>query len=107
MNKAIAELNDRFRQGDRSLGKYKMTAVVGCLTSEKLTQLLQLVQQFNQFNSDNDPWQEHDFGKVMLDGEDYFFKIDYYDPTLTRHSNDPASPNATTRVLTLMRSDEY
>ena len=34
-------------------------------------------------------------------------KIDYYDPTLVSHSIDPSSPNATRRILTLMRSDEY
>jgi hypothetical protein len=39
----------------------------------------------------NDPYSEHDFGKVTVDGVDYFWKIDEV----------PAP------VLTLMRADEY
>jgi hypothetical protein len=112
----ITELNDRFRRGDafggsrsdhHTLGQYIMTSGVQALSPELQLQLIRLVQQFDSFTTDNDPYAEHDFGKVTLDGKDYFFKIDYYDPTLTRHSNDPASPNATRRVMTLMRTEEY
>lgn len=84
-----------------------MTSGVQALPPEKILQLFQLVQQFNNFTSDNDPYQEHDFGKVVLDGNEYFWKINYYDSTLTKHSCDPASPNATRRILMLMRTDEY
>ena len=84
-----------------------MTGGVQALSPELQLQLIRLVQQFDSFTADNDPYAEHDFGKVTLDGEDYFFKIDYYNPTLTHHSADPASPNATRRVMTLIRSDEY
>lgn len=103
----IAELNDRFRKGDMSLGQYIMTAGVQALAPEKQVQLIRLVRDFDQFTPDNDPYEEHDLGKVTLDGEEYFWKIDYYDPTLTRHSDDPASPNATRRILTLMHTSEY
>ena len=103
----IAELNDRFRKGNMTLGQYMMTRGVQVLTPDKLSKLFGLVQEFDQFTADNDPYAEHDFGKVTLDGDDYFFKIDYYDPTLASHSIDPSSPNATRRILTLMRSDEY
>lgn len=104
---AIAELNDRFRKGDVSLGQYKMTQGVNALEPEKRQQLIQLVQDFDSFYPGNDPYGERDFGKVTLDDENYYFKIDYYDPTLTHHSENPASPNATRRVLFLMRTDEY
>lgn len=104
---AIAELNDRFRKGDTSLGQYKLTLGVQDLALEKQQQLIQLVRDFNSFTPDNDPLGEHDFGKVTLDDESYYFKIDYYDPTLTYQSQDPNSPNATQRVITLMCCDEY
>lgn len=104
---AIADLNDRFRKGDMSLGQYNFTQGVQALTREKQQQLIQMVRDFDSFTSGNDPYGEHDFGKVKLNSEDYCFKIEYYDPTLTYHSSDPASPNATRRVLMLMRIDEY
>ena len=46
-------------------------------------------------------------GAQVRKGERYFFKIDYYDLTLEFRSDDPADPTKTTRVLTLMRADEY
>ena len=104
---AIAELNDRFRKGDMSLGQYRLTLGVQELEPEKRQQLIQLVRDFDSFNPDNDPVGERDFGKVALDDENYFFKIDYYDPTLNHHSQDPTSIYATRRVMTLMCSDEY
>lgn len=104
---AIAELNDRFRKGDMSLGQYNFTQGVQALAPEKQQQLIQLVRDFDSFTPGNDPYGERDFGKVSLDDESYYFKIDYYDPILTHHSKDPASPNATRRVLMLMRTDEY
>ena len=106
MNK-IAELNDQFRQGDMKLGQYMMTSGVQALAPEKQVQLIRLVQGFDQFTPDNDPYKEHDFGRVSMDGRDYFWKIDYYDPIRSQHSADPASPNATRRILVLMRTDEY
>jgi hypothetical protein len=103
----IAVLNDRFRQGDRQLGKFVMTVGVSDLSSVKLNQLLHLVRSFDQFTPDNDPYEEHDFGKVTVNGENYYFKIDYFDLSYKYHSNDPANPQVTRRVLTLMRADEY
>lgn len=103
----ITELNDRFRRGDNTLGQHVMTPGVQTLAPDELMQLIRLVREFDQFTSDNDPHGEHDFGKVTLSGKNYFFKIDYYDPTLRVHSVDPASPNATRRVMTLMKASEY
>jgi ParB-like chromosome segregation protein Spo0J len=50
---------------------------------------------------------EHDFGKVVIDGQDFFWKIDYYDHTLCFGSENPVDPNVTTRVLTIMMASEY
>ena len=103
----IAELNDQFRQGDMKLGQYMMSVGVQALARSKQVQLIRLVQSFDSFTSGNDPYGERDFGQVTLDAEDYFWKIDYYDATLTHHSADCSSPNATRRVLLLMLSSEY
>ena len=103
----IAELNDRFRRGDMKLGQYMMTSGVQALAPEKQLQLIRLVQGFDQFTPDNDPYKEHDFGRVSMDGRDYFWKIDYYDTDLRYGSLDPSDPAVTTRVLTIMLADEY
>ena len=65
------------------------------------------VATFDDFTADNDPHGEHDFGSFDLAGDKFFWKIDYYDPTLEFGSDDPADPTKTTRVLTLMLAAEY
>lgn len=56
---------------------------------------------------DNDPYGERDFGSIELEGERYFWKIDYYDRTLRFGAEDPADTSETMRVLTLMHASEY
>jgi len=57
------------------------------------------------------PWpgarNEHDFGSFEIDGERFFFKLDYYDLTRAYLSTDPADPAVTERVMTIMLADEY
>jgi hypothetical protein len=55
----------------------------------------------------NDPHEEHDFGSFEAEGHTIFFKIDYFDRSLTYHSPDPTDPAVTVRVITVMLADEY
>jgi hypothetical protein len=105
-SKAIAELNDAFRRSF-SGGRVMLTAGVNELDGKLKAKLLSRVQSFSTFNENNDPHDEHDFGSVEIEGQTYFWKIDYYNLTLDGGSEDPASATITTRVLTIMRSDEY
>ena len=41
------------------------------------------------------------------DGQRVFFKIDYFDESLTYHPPDPADPAVTKRVITIMLAEEY
>jgi Protein of unknown function (DUF3768) len=103
----IAELNDRFRQGDRKLGIQRTTQMVCALDSEQQQELFQLVRTFDQFTEENDPHEERDFGTIHMDEEKYFWKIDYYDLEMEYHSEDPSDPAVTRRMLTIMHSSEY
>jgi hypothetical protein len=108
MNK-IALLNDELR---RTLvttihGKVVITQGVAALPERDLAQLLERVRSFDAFTTDNDPHGEHDFGTVEFAGTPYFFKVDYYAPDMDGGSEDPSNPEKTTRVLTIMRADEY
>jgi hypothetical protein len=65
------------------------------------------VQRFASFDADNDPHGEHDFGAFELAGQRLFFKIDYYDLELRYGSDDPANPDITRRVITIMLASEH
>ena len=103
---AIRALNDSFRKSFQG-GAVVLTAGIVALGAETQTRILAAVQNFDHFNDDNDPWGEHDFGSLEVDGERVFFKIDYYDPIRAMHSEDPADPSKTERVLTIMLASEY
>jgi len=59
------------------------------------------------FSSDNNPYGEHDFGSFEIDGHKLFWKIDYYALDMMHGSEDAANPDITTRVLTIMLTEEY
>ena len=58
-------------------------------------------------NVNDDPYGEHDFGLVRVNGHVILFKIDCYDLDRRAHSPDPSDPAVTCRVMTLMLADEY
>ncbi len=71
----------------------------------QLGEVLQKVMAFDAFDEDSDPHAEHDFGKVTVAGEAYFFKVDYYDQDLKLGADPLREPFR--RVLTILRADEY
>ena len=88
-------------------GTFTMTAGVAALPGDRLSRLVDAVRSFADLNADNDPHAEHDFGAVESEGARYFWKIDYYDRELKYGSENPADPEQTARVLTIMRAEEY
>ena len=102
----IRSLNDRFRQTFIG-GAVVITAGIAALDEATRQRIFAAVQTFNAFDEGNDPWAEHDFGAVEVDGQRVFFKLDYYDLTRAMHSEDPADPTKTERVMTIMLADEY
>ena len=102
----IRALNDDLRKHLLSGGAV-MTAGIAALGAEAVLRLVKTVAVFDDFCHANDPHEEHDFGKFDFDGVEVIFRVDYYDKTLTCHSSNPADPNVTERVITLMLADEY
>ena len=103
----IARLNDEFRASATPGNHVYMTQGIAALAPGTKLEILGLVKTFNEFTVDNDPYGEHDFGAFNTAGERIFWKIDYYDKSMTKGSEDPADPEQTTRVLTVMLAHEY
>jgi hypothetical protein len=119
----IRRLNDAARSnpGLASLANVTM----GFQSLPELDRLAALVAitRFAKFDGDNDPYGEHDFGAVykLASGgrtqdcpndaetiaQTVFWKIDYYDPSLTYGSEAPWDAEQTKRVLTIMLASEY
>jgi hypothetical protein len=102
----IRVLNDRLRQ-DFSEGTPVLTCGIAALGAEAVARIVKTIAIFDDFCHANDPHQEHDFGAFEADGHAIFFKIDYYDKTLTHHSPDAADRSVTERVITIMLAEEY
>jgi len=102
----IALLNDSFRTTFLG-GTICVTAGLHLIGDEFVKAALLAVRESAVFDDDNDPHGEHDFGKLQLGEYELFWKIDYFDPTMTTGSEDPANIGVTRRVLTVMLSQEY
>jgi len=102
----IRTLNDQLRQ-NFSEGTAVLTCGIAALGAEAVARIVKSIAVYDDFCHANDPQQEHDFGSFEADGHTIFFKIDYFDTTMTHHSPDPADPAVTERVITIMLAEEY
>jgi hypothetical protein len=103
---AIRKLNDDLRTGG-SGGQVFITRGVQAIGEACVSAAINALRTFDEFTPDNDPNGEHDFGRIVIEGEPLFWKIDYYDENREFGSIDPSDPERTTRVLTLMLAGEY
>jgi hypothetical protein len=102
----IRTLNDQLRQ-KLTTGLAVITTGVAALGPQAVDRIVQTISVYDDFCHANDPHQEHDFGAFDAEGEAIFFKIDYYDNSLSCHSPDPTDPTVTKRVITIMLASEY
>ena len=96
----IALVNDRFRMSCEGV-----ILTNGVQSVPNLNGLMRRIRGFNHFIKDNDPYGEHDFGKITWLGFEIFWKIDYYDGNLEGWA-DPLSVGCR-RVITVMLVFEY
>ena len=111
----VAQVNDRFRKSILTIprhpkGKAATTQGVANLDTLTKVKLFNAVRSFDDFTEDNDPYGEHDFGSIVIDGEKYFWKIDYYESAECVYGVDDTDIDAMLnayRVLMIMLADEY
>ena len=89
------------------MGTLVITSGVAARGNDFIDRAVHAVREYSAFTEDNDPYGEHDFGSFEIDGENLFWKIDYYDRLLEWGTPDPADPDVTRRVLTILLSEEY
>lgn len=95
----IAKINDDFRKVET------MSLTQGVFGLNDVLGLIRAIRRYNGFNEDNDPYGEHDFGKLTWENQTIFWKIDYYDPSFEMWC-DPLHTECE-RVLTVMLASEY
>lgn len=106
----IAQLNDEFRKAagtPQQTGLVFKTSNIASLPIVDQIKILELVRTFNTFSEANDPYGEHDFGRIEYNGDKIFWKIDYYDREGEHGSPDPSDPEQTTRAMTIMFAYEW
>jgi hypothetical protein len=99
-------LNDDLRR-HLIRGTAVMTPGIAALGAEAIERIVKTIAVFDNFCHATDPYEEHDFASFKAEGHTIFFKIDYYDRTMTAHSPDPSDPTVTERVITIMLASEY
>lgn len=102
---AIAKANDLFRTTMIQTPRHRVMLTSGVAQGLNREKVISAVMAFNNFTKENDPYGEHDFGKVIVDDEAYFWKIDYYDEKY-EYGGDPKE-GPVSRVLTIMLANEY
>jgi hypothetical protein len=102
----IRTLNDELRH-HLTGGLAVMTSGVAALGQDAVERIVKTIAVYDDFCHANDPYEEHDFGSFEAEGKKIFFKIDYFDRTVTYHSPDPSDPSVTERVITIMLAEEY
>jgi hypothetical protein len=97
------------RLSERSV-KAIPTVFVGALghaaTVEKLA-VYKAVREFAALPNGDRPCRANDFGTFTLNGQDYAWKIDYYDNSREFGSDNPADSSVTKRVLSIFYADDF
>ena len=75
-------LNDELRH-NFGLGTAVIMPGVASLGVEAVALIVRTVAVYDDFCHENDPHKEHDFGVFVAEGRTIFFKIDYYDKSIS------------------------
>lgn len=110
----IAEQNDQFRKhvltggpAGTPQGRIVMTRAVAEVGPTFQMEVTRAVMADETFTEDNDPYGDHTFGAVTVQGRKVWWKIDLYDLDYCWGSETPDDPSQTRRVLTIMFPSDY
>lgn len=108
----LARQNDSFRSGMvvggcPLPGTVVVTSGVRNRGRDFVTNAILAAAFDTDFSEDNDPYGDHSFGVVTVQGERLYWKIDTYDADREYGSDDPTDPARTHRVLTILFPSEY
>lgn len=109
----IAALNDHARHGLERTAKLVITHT--CLATiagdgsavAELAAQVRILRALREWTPPEGDRSERDLGYVQVDGHKIMFKVDYYAPDLQWGSEDPADPEQTIRVITVMLPSDY
>ena len=102
----IAQLNNTLRKTGQG-GEIFFTRSIVESTELSPVAIMLALAIYDAFDADNDPHGERDFGDIDVAGTSLFWKIDYYNSDKTFGSDDPADPDVTARVLTVMLPEDW
>ncbi len=78
----IASVNDSLRKSLPFLPlphRLHLSSFVAHLPEGSLCRLFGTIRSFETFGRNNDPYREHDYGIVEVEGDRYIWKFDYFD----------------------------
>lgn len=102
----IRSINDELRTTGKG-GQIFITTGIRFRGEAFIMAVNKALKTFNDFTPENDPYGDHDFGRMEVEGVPILWKIDYYDTELKYGSDNPADPSVSSRVLTMMLANEY
>ena len=104
----IAALNDALRRQPHGPGRrVVVTRAVSHMGASFIARALAAVAHFDAFTSGLNVHGERDYGQFRIDDHPLLFKITYLEPRGIYPSADPADPEQTLRVLTIMFLREF
>src|SRR4051794_23065283 len=84
-----------------------LTSAVAELDPELKAKVLEAVRTFDNFDKWNDPHHEADMALFDIGEDKFFWKFDYYEPSMKYGSDDPSDVTKTRRVLTIGFASDY
>lgn len=116
---AVAALNDQFRAclfGKAAPHPHQTVVMAASLGEEVMNSegrrdieaaILAGIHEHSFGADGNDPYGERDFGAFNVADRELYFKIDYYDLSMTNHSPDATDPAVTHYVMTIAYMRDY